>query len=378
LTQLVEIIFTEIKKRGAISFEEFMRLALYCPVYGFYEKERDRIGRNGDFYTSVSVGKLFGELLAFQFAQWLLECQSGTRPVQIVEAGAHRGDLARDILAWFRDHRPELFQRLEYLILEPSAPRKEWQSDTLGSFKNVRWLSCITHHASRFHGIIFANELLDAMPVRRFGWDAKRKSWFEWGITLKDGELAWTHLDCSRRREEADVAKDWESPFPDVGAYLRSESLLAVLPDGFTFETCAEAQLWWQDAARALERGKLMTIDYGMTSEELISPERKDGTLRGYYRHHVTSNLLANPGDQDLTAHVNFSDLITAGEANGLKTEIFETQAQFLTRVFLEIQKTDLGGKQNSVPVRQFQSLTHPEHLGHSFRVLVQARQTIA
>src|SRR5712675_2109374 len=147
-----------------------MRLALYCPVYGFYEKEKDRIGRNGDFYTSVSVGKLFGELLAFQFAEWLLECQSETRPVQIVEAGGHRGDLARDILTWFRDHRPELFQRLHYVLIEPSGTRQKWQSATLADFgEKVSWFSSIAHHALGIAGIIFANELLDAMPVRRFG-----------------------------------------------------------------------------------------------------------------------------------------------------------------------------------------------------------------
>jgi SAM-dependent MidA family methyltransferase len=383
LNHLVEIISTEIKKGGAISFEEFMRLALYCPVYGFYEKEKDRIGRNGDFYTSVSVGKLFGELLAFQFADWLLECKSETRPVQIVEAGAHRGDLARDILTWFRAHRPELFQRLEYIVLEPSAARQKWQSATLADFGDkVNWLSHITHHATRFHGIVFANELLDAMPVCRFGWDARRKSWFEWGVTLESGSLVWTNLECSRRRDEADGAPVCQIPPRHVGGYLDSaigpfatnEKLLAVLPDRFTFETSPDAEIWWQNAAQALECGKLMTIDYGMTTDELISPERKNGTLRGYYRHHPTSDLLANPGDQDLTAHVNFSALIAAGEANGLNTETFQTQAQFLTKILLRAQKSDASEQWNAARVRQFQTLTHPEHLGHSFRVLVQTR----
>jgi SAM-dependent MidA family methyltransferase len=383
LTQLFEIISAEIRKRGAISFEEFMRLALYCPVYGFYEKEKDRIGRNGDFYTSVSVGKLFGDLLAFQFAEWLLECQSGTLPVQIVEAGAHTGDLARDILTWFRDHRPELFQSLQYWIIEPSSTRQKSQSATLAEFgQKVIWLSRITHHASRITGIIFANELLDALPVRRFGWDAKRKSWFEWGVTLECGNLVWTNLECSHRREEADAAPVCQNLPPHVSGYLdgalgrfeSNENLLAVLPDGFTFEACPKAQLWWRDAARALERGKLITIDYGMTIEDLISPERKDGTLRGYYRHHATHNLLANPGDQDLTAQVNFSALIGAGEANGLKTEVFETQARFLTKILLRAQKSEGSEQWNAARLRQFQTLTHPEHLGHGFRVLVQSR----
>jgi len=363
LTQLFEIISTEIRKRGAISFEEFMRLALYCPVYGFYEKEEDKIGRNGDFYTSVSVGKLFGELLAFQFAPWLLECQSGTRPVQIVEAGAHRGDLAKDILTWFRDHCPDLFQHLEYIVIEPSTTRQKWQSATLVDFgKKVSWHSRITDHTSRIHGVIFANELLDAMPVRRFGWDARRKSWFEWGVTLTDNELGWTRLDSIAPGQE-------KSP-----SFETDKNLLAVLPDGFTFEACPEAQSWWQDAARALGRGKLMTIDYGMTTDELISPERKDGTLRGYYRHHPTGNILDNPGGQDLTAHVNFSALIAAGEANGLHTETFETQAQFLTKILLRTEKYGSSNQRNAGRVRQFHTLTHPEHFGHSFRVLVQSR----
>jgi SAM-dependent MidA family methyltransferase len=383
-----------------------MRLALYCPVYGYYEKEEDKIGRKGDFYTSVSVGNLFGELLAFQFADWLAACQSETRPVQIVEAGAHRGHLARDILIWLREHRPNLFQRLQYAIVEPSAVRQKWQSATLSEFAGkVIWLSRIMDHASGFKGIIFANELLDSMPVRRFGWNAQKKEWFEWGVTLSDGKLAWTSFvntlgetspDCSSRRKEAliDPGPMQQSKMepPYAGCYEvcegpgqrsrktisspfeRDQNLAAVLPNGFIFESCPEAEAWWQDAARALERGKLMTIDYGLTADELISPERKDGTLRGYYRHHATSELLAHPGKQDLTAHVNFSALIEIGEANGLNTEKFETQSQFLTKIAMEAWIGESAHQPNASRARQFQTLTHPEHLGRSFRVLVQSR----
>src|SRR5262249_18404991 len=110
-------------------------------------------------------------------------------------------------LIWFREHRPELFQRLQYFVIEPSATRQKWQSTTVADFRDkVSWLPRITSRdcrASRITGVIFANELLDAMPVRRFGWDAKGKKWFEWGVTSRNGELAWTRLDCSRQREEA-------------------------------------------------------------------------------------------------------------------------------------------------------------------------------
>ena len=119
-----------------------MELALYCPNCGYYEREEDIIGRRGDYYTSVSVGSLFGELLAFQFAEWLEErarerapgvrAGEGTEAMRIVEAGAHGGDLARDILGWMREHRPGLFERLEYWIMEPSEARQAWQAAKAG------------------------------------------------------------------------------------------------------------------------------------------------------------------------------------------------------------------------------------------------------
>jgi SAM-dependent MidA family methyltransferase len=118
-----------------------------------------------------------------------------------------------------------------------------------------------------------------------------------------------------------------------------------------------------------------MTIDYGLTNDELFSPGRTRGTLRAYFRHHATDDLLANAGEQDLTAHVNFSAIQSVGEACGLKTETFSTQAQFLTRVLEKAAKDESFGGWNASRTRQFQTLTHPEHLGRAFRVLVQSKQ---
>src|SRR5208282_2039773 len=176
-----EIIRREIAERGVLSFARFMELALYCPNSGYYETKKDSPGRRGDFYTSVSAGELFGQLLAFQFAGWLEElllspvtCHSSPC---LIEAGAHDGQLAKDILSWLQSARPKLFGQIEYDIIEPSSRRREWQGETLKNFApRVRWfadlesLSRVTRHAS-LCGIIFSNELLDAMPVRRFGWD---------------------------------------------------------------------------------------------------------------------------------------------------------------------------------------------------------------
>ncbi len=158
----------------------------------------------------------------------------------------------------------------------------------------------------------------------------------------------------------------------------------SVLPDGYTIETCPAAESWWREAANVLGHGKLLTIDYGFTADELFSPSRPRGTLRAYFRHHASDDLLANVGEQDLTAHVNFSAIQAAGESVGLKTESFQTQSQFLTRILAKASKDNSLGKLvaskrsedgwTSAQSRQFQTLTHPEHLGRAFRVLVQSR----
>jgi len=361
--KLEEIIRGEIvvAPGGALPFVRFMELALYCPKLGYYEAKRDTVGRRGDFYTSVSVGKLFGELLAFQFAEWLEEIKTPGSRLKIVEAGAHDGQLAWDILTWFQSIRPALFEELDYCILEPSVYCREWQRDTLECFAGKIWwlagFDASTH--SSVTGIIFSNELLDAFPLRRLGWNAKRKKWFEWGVALDGDKFAWTKMELA----------DDDRSLSTVPA-----SLLDVLPDNFTTEISPAALNWWRLAAGSLNRGKLMTADYGLDAEDFFVPSRVNGTLRAFFRHHFADNLLANVGEQDLTAHVNFSEIQRAGEDAGLGTEFSSTQARFLTRIMGKTLADKKFGEWASARGRQFQTLTHPEHLGRAFRVLVQSR----
>jgi len=386
MSPLVEIIRRKIAEHGVLSFARFMEQALYCPNSGYYEVKKDSPGRRGDFYTSVSAGELFGQLLAFQFAAWLDELMTfkpQPSTLNLCEAGAHDGRLAADILKWLQAHRPELSALLEYCIIEPSARRQECQKATLKNFApRVRWFSNFSGWVGRDsvepsrHGVIFSNELLDAMPVHRFGWDAKNQEWFEWGVALEGDQFVWARCSGSLAPQgggRAGARGTFENS-PSSIFHLPS-SLLKVLPDGYTIETCPAAENWWREAAAILERGRLLTIDYGLTNDELFSPGRARGTLRAYFRHHATDDVLANPGEQDLTAHVNFSTIQSAGEGCGLKTETFSSQAQFLTRIAERIFRNpesfgEWGAKQN----RQFQTLTHPEHLGRAFRVLIQSR----
>src|SRR5258708_1602744 len=139
-----EIIRREIAVCGVLPFARFMELALYCPETGYHEKKKDNVGRRGDFYTSVSVGNLFGELLAFQFSEWLEQLNSPliTRhsSLCIIEAGAHDGKLAADILNWLQSNRPKLFSENKYFIIEPSPRQHEWQRETLNHFSTkVHW-----------------------------------------------------------------------------------------------------------------------------------------------------------------------------------------------------------------------------------------------
>ncbi|TSA40978.1 MAG: hypothetical protein D4R57_01185, partial [Verrucomicrobiales bacterium] len=318
MSALTEIIRAEIAGRGAIPFARFMELALYCPDYGYYEKESDTVGKDGDFYTSVSVGSLFGELLAFQFAEWLEKIPDGR--VQIVEAAAHDGRLAFDILRWLKQWRPDVFQRIGYRIIEPSARRRRWQEKMLAEFAgHVLWLSSFKPDSSRdIRGVIFANELLDAMPVHRMVWDAKRRDWFEWGVTANSGRFDWVRMSKTVKAKKLEVLPD---------------ALLEVLPDGYTTEICPAAEDWWRSAAQALKSGKLMTLDYGMNNEAGLSPNHPNGTVRAFRRHKICEDILAEAGEQDITANVDFQAIQQTGEAAGLRTEAFVSQSQFLAGI---------------------------------------------
>jgi SAM-dependent MidA family methyltransferase len=310
-----------------------------------------------------------------------LQASVGKNPaLRLIEAGAHDGQLATDILGWLRERRPEIAARLEYWILEPSARRCALQEQRLSRFHGqVRWarnfaeLSALRPPAAvglPEQAIFFSNELLDAMPVNRFGWDAGERTWFEWAVTLREEAFAWARLPCEYARVSRSLG-------PGAGAaadglWLNPE-LLSVLPDGFTIDLSIAALDFWQNAAEFLRGGKLVTFDYGLEVQDLFLPERRDGTLRAYHRHQVLADALARPGEQDLTAHVNFTAIQRTGEAAGLRTELFLNQAQFLTGIAVRACK-DPGAFGNWTParVRQFQTLTHPEHLGTAFRVLAQ------
>jgi SAM-dependent MidA family methyltransferase len=351
MNSLTAQIQQEIRRAGLISFARFMELALYAPGLGYYERQRE-IGSGGDFFTSVSVGSLFGELLAFQFARWW-DDEAASGPLEIVEAGAHDGTLACDILDWFRLQRPELMTRLNYCLIESSAFHRKWQNEKLRDYlSTVRWTNHISELPSTpAHRIIFSNEFLDAMPVHRLAWSAAKKEWLEYFVTCAGEGFAW------------EVAR------PSLELPKTDPEIAAVLPDGFNIEFSPMAVAWWKQAAEKITRGKLLAVDYGLTNDEQFRPEREQGTLRAFSHHHLVKDPLAHPGECDLTAHVNFSAIEQAGHSAGLRTNAFLKQDKFLTEA-----APSLFPSWNPARIKQFKTLTHPEHLGRSFRVLIQSR----
>jgi len=358
-----EILHAINRAGGTISFARFMELALYAPGMGYYERPKHTPGKAGDFYTSVSVGPVFGRLLAVRFAGWLQALNlppSGPAPLCLVEAGGQDGRLAVDILSQLQNQYPHIYGTLQYWLVEPSATRQLWQKTTLAPFDGkVRWARSLKQLPDGLRGVVFSNELLDAFPVHRIGWDARQNAWFEWGVGYACGRLAWKRLDT-----------DLNADLPDL-----PQALLEVLPDGFITEICPAAWRWWTEAARRLTQGCLMTVDYGLVELDFFAPARAQGTLRAYRQHRQVKEVLERPGEQDLTSHVNFSALRRAGEAAGLVTEGLLSQGEFLTGIVAEMEQANPAAwKWIPELQRQLQTLTHPEHLGQRFRVLVQRR----
>jgi SAM-dependent MidA family methyltransferase len=277
--------------------------------------------------------------------------------------------LALDILNWLAANRPALSSRIAYWLIEPSVDRQNRQRLKLENFSSR--VECFAGWAGipgeGVRGVIFSNELLDAFPVHRLRWDASQRCWSEWGVGWNANRFVW-------RRMPAEPGEDWQARLVHAGFELPAE-LLSVLPDGFTLELSPAASNWWSEAAKALRRGKLLTFDYGWTALEHLDPARGSGTLRGYSGHRLQEDVLAKPGEQDLTAHVNFTQLQLAGERAGLRTVTLTEQARFLSGIAAEAAG---GGEENepwsSEQVRQFQTLVHPGQLGRAFRVLVQER----
>lgn len=334
-----------IRARGPVTFAWFMERALYHPAQGYYSAGRAAIGRRGDYFTSVSVGPLFGRLLAAQFAEmW----ERLGRPGQftLVEQGAHDGALARDVSTAMRNEHPDCFAALRHAIIEPFPILRERQAATLRALTDkVEWHTSLAE-LPVFRGVHFSNELIDAFPVHLVRWSAGQ--WRE-RYVIEDAGRGLGFVD---------------GPLSDPKLARHVAEIPGPLPEGYTTEINLAGREWIETLAAKLEAGFILTADYGWPRAEYFAPHRTGGTLTSRAGHRVLDSPFSEIGAADLTAHVEWTSLAQRALASGCALAGFTDQHHFITGLLAE--RIQVGPTET----RALQTLLHPQHLGMRFQFL--------
>ena len=337
---------------GDISFAEYMQHALYAPGLGYYAAGATKFGEAGDFITAPEVSSVFGRIVARQCAEVLTQIDDG----EILEYGAGSGKLAVDILGCLAelDALPSA-----YRILEVSADLRERQEECLRQHAPdlahlVTWLSA---PPDSIHGVVIANEVLDALPVERF---VRRDE----GVKQLRVQAGRHGLEYTERPAPERLALEVEKIERDIGEQL---------PDGYVSDVCIALPDWIAQVSGSLREGVVLLFDYGVSRREYYASERSDGWLRCHYRHHAHNDPLILPGIQDLTAWVDFTSVAVAAAAAGFDVAGFSTQAQFLMAGGLDaemqgFEKLSLEGQLELS--RQIKTLTLPGEMGEHFKCM--------
>lgn len=356
---LAIVLMERILSEGPLSFAAFMESCLYHPEYGYYMGHRQRIGRDGDFFTSSSVHAIFGQLIAKQLHQmWeILGC-----PVDfiIAEQGAGTGHLAQDILTALQVDYPDFYSKLRYCIVEVSADNRLRQGELLASHQRcVRW--CEQNDLAGMVGCYLSNELVDAFPVHL--------------VEKRDGKL----LEVFVSVEHGTFHEILQEPATEaLSGYLKWVDV--ELAEGNRAEINLAAPSWLRNVAGLLQRGFVLTIDYGYLASELFAPWRTSGTLMCYYQHTTDDNPYIRVGEQDLTTHVDFSALIKAGVESGLQQLFYGDQCKFVLSLgfvdaLLQAQAREVEPHHAQALRLTLKNLILPEGgMGEIFKVLIQGK----
>ncbi len=366
-------ILDRIRENGAITFADFMEAALYDPVGGYYTSGRHHIGFAGDYFTSSTMSPAFGHTLA-RLVPLVDEALNRPGKFLIIELGAGKGLTAGQIIDALGKNHPELLDRVEYYCIERSTSAREGGTGTWSlpvragtdnariSLRRIRGTPPIEVEnidgIEPFYGLVFSNEFFDALPVHR--------------VVMRDGGLREIMV-TEREGKLAEIEAELSDPL--VGEYFREEGV--ELSTGQQAEVCLAAKEYMDKIAAILHRGLVVTIDYGYPSYELYAPHRKRGTLMAYRRHKVVEDLYEHVGEQDLTAHVNFSSLVGWGRAAGIEPLAFTDQLRFfldlgIHEVFAQMEAQSADYADYQVSVQAAKALIMPGGMGETFKVLVQ------
>jgi SAM-dependent MidA family methyltransferase len=354
----------EIRERGPIPFSRYMEICLYDPGLGHYSRNVEQFGKAGDFYTSSDVHAVFGRLLARQFDEMWRALGSPDR-IEILELGPGRGLFAQDVLDWSEKKFPEVFHALHYSLAESSpALRQRLQATLERRFAAGKASLCSSREVlassdSTFERalnsdvplIVFANEFFDALPVEVLS------SQGELRISEKDGRLSETWHSTSA--EELELL-DRYGVHPEAGERIEAPVI---------------AQRYMSRIAATIKRGFIIAIDYGYTRQEQLAGRHR-GTIAAYRRHSMGTNPYEAPGEQDITAHVNFTALGAAAEVQGMQVQPLLTQSQFLLGIGEHNQFADAFEEcrlpqERAKVALQLKHLITPEGMGETFHVLL-------
>jgi len=349
-------IVEEIKNKGPMTFEQFMSMALYDPEFGYYNTESGKIGREGDFYTSSHLHPVFGSIIGRQIFE-LWDLMGRPDNFRIVEMGGGAGYFCKDLLDSLRsvDKFADFFRTLKYTIIERSpAMRNKQQGLLSGLTDKIEWLSSLSE-CGGITGCIFSNELLDAFPVH---------------LVRMEESLKEIYLDFDEDKGFMEIAGDLSNE--EILTYFREFSV--EIRKGYTTEVNLRIRDWIREINEVLERGFVLTIDYGYPAWDYYSEDRDRGTLMCYHKHQVIENPYLNIGQQDITAHVNYSAVKKWGEDIGIKTAGFCGQGVFMMSLGIDedIKKIAEGPGDYVFEIARIKKLILPQGLGESHKVMIQ------
>ncbi len=349
---LLDRIACEIRSSGPIPFSRFMEHALYDPELGYYARGSGRLGREGDYFTASDVGSAFGECAARQLRE-MDSILGRPAPFAVIEHGAGRGLLARDILDATARDDPGLSARLEVVLVDAGSGMRERARLEVPEATVVPPGGAGPRRA----GCCLAVELFDALPVHR--------------VRRRGGRIREVYVGMSEGGELIEVEDD---PLP--GALDLAVRYGAAPGEGDEAEVCPGAAAALDGMASSLSRGFLLVVDYGYPATELYAPSRRRGTLLAYHRHATNEDYLRRVGEQDLTAHVNFTHLEDLARERGLAVLGRTTQDRFLIANGILDRFADAPGERREDPARvrarlRAMQLIHPEGMGRTFRVLI-------
>jgi len=350
---LRERIEQEIRTRGPIPFSRYMEMCLYDPEFGYYSRNADQFGKAGDFYTSSDVHAVFGRLMARQFEEMWRVLGSPT-PFILLEFGPGRALFARDLLDWSAKKFPDFFDALHYRLAEGSPALQERIEKNLSRYFESHKASFMSQESTFFsNSIVFTNEFFDALPVEVLSSQGSLR------IGTRHGSFVET----------------WAPASPDELEFLDRYS---IHPEpGERVEVALQAQRYMSIAA-GLDCGFAVAIDYGYTREEQLAGRHR-GTLKAIRQHSVSANPYEAPGEQDITAHVNFTALAAAAEQGGMHACKLVTQSQFLMGIGEATQFADAFEdcrlpQERAKVALQLKHLVTPAGMGESFHVLVASK----